>query len=238
MLSCTEIIFVISFFNFEKFLVKPGFPFTQLNQANTQNLEEFFFWHVLQKLLLSSHVIQYAWPMYHKREIIVLSFPVISFVIIIFVLQRFEIKSGFPFYWLALYSDWQYPVHFQSEPHSLTGRDIGWRDVYAAYNHGRDSCLFSVLNHCEGRRVGLSIDFDKIVPQYVSRAVCLGLKVWEIKRENLNMALNNYVKCILYHTGEDPGFSFRGGGGAKDYVPARHYERGTELTFGRGPGPA
>ena len=38
MLSCTEISFVISFFNFEKFLVKPGFPYTQLNRANTQNL--------------------------------------------------------------------------------------------------------------------------------------------------------------------------------------------------------
>ena len=40
MLSCTEISFVISFFNSDKFLVKPGFPFTQLNRANTQNLEE------------------------------------------------------------------------------------------------------------------------------------------------------------------------------------------------------
>ena len=30
-----------------------------------------------------------------------------------------------------------------------------------------------------------------------------------------------------------------GGGGAKDYVPARtHYDRGTELTVGRGSGPA
>ena len=40
MLSCIEISFVISFFNFEKFWVKPGFPFTQLNRANTQNLEK------------------------------------------------------------------------------------------------------------------------------------------------------------------------------------------------------
>ena len=43
MLSCTEITFVISFFNFEKFGVKPGFPFTQLNRANTQNLENINF---------------------------------------------------------------------------------------------------------------------------------------------------------------------------------------------------
>ena len=42
--------------------------------------------------------------MYHyDREILVLSFPVISFVILIFVFLRFEIKSGFPFYWLTLY---------------------------------------------------------------------------------------------------------------------------------------
>ena len=49
--------FAISFFNFEEFWVKPGFPFTQLNRANTQNLENFIFWHVLQKWLLSSHLL-------------------------------------------------------------------------------------------------------------------------------------------------------------------------------------
>ena len=38
MLSCTEISFVISFFNFEKFGVKLGFTFTQLNQATYSNL--------------------------------------------------------------------------------------------------------------------------------------------------------------------------------------------------------
>ena len=43
MLSCTEISFVISFFNFEKFWVKPGFPFTQLNRADAQNLENISF---------------------------------------------------------------------------------------------------------------------------------------------------------------------------------------------------
>ena len=54
-----------------------------------------------------SSVIQYAWPMYHnyEREIIVLSFPVISFVILIFVFQRFEIKSEFfPFFLFTLYT--------------------------------------------------------------------------------------------------------------------------------------
>ena len=40
--------------------------------------------------------------------------------------------------------------------------------------------------------------------------------------------------------GADPGFSFRGGGGGRQKIlcPHAHYERGTELTFGRGPGPA
>ena len=41
---------------------------------------------------------------WYEREIIVLSFPVIRFVILILVFLRFEIKSGFPFYWLALYT--------------------------------------------------------------------------------------------------------------------------------------
>ena len=38
----------------------------------------------------------------YEREIIVLPFPVISVVILIFVFQIFEIKSGFHFYWLTL----------------------------------------------------------------------------------------------------------------------------------------
>ena len=104
MLSCTEIIFVISFFNFEKFLVKPGLSFTKLNRANTQNLEKMNFdmfykndwWAVICYSICMTNVS-------YEREIIVLSFPAISFVILIFVFQIFEIKSGFPFYWLTLY---------------------------------------------------------------------------------------------------------------------------------------
>ena len=38
--------------------------------------------------------------------------------------------------------------------------------------------------------------------------------------------------------GADPGFSFRGGGHKKIMCPHAHCERGTELTFGRCPGPA
>ena len=104
MLSCSEISFVISFFNFEKFWVKPEFPFTQLNRANTQNLEKFNFdmfykydcWAVICYPLCMTNVS-------YETEIIILSFPVISFVIHIFVFQIFEFKSGFPFYWLTLY---------------------------------------------------------------------------------------------------------------------------------------
>ena len=104
MLSCTEISSVISFFSFEKFWVKPGLPSTQLNLANTQNLEKInfdmfyknYYWAVICYPICVTNVS-------YKREVIVLSFPVISFVILIFVFLRFDIESGFPFYWLTLY---------------------------------------------------------------------------------------------------------------------------------------
>ena len=44
-------------FNFEKFGVKPGFPFTQPNQATYSKLGKVIFLHVLQKGLLSSHLL-------------------------------------------------------------------------------------------------------------------------------------------------------------------------------------
>ena len=105
MLSGSDIIFVTSLFNFKKFCVKQGFPFTQLNRANTQNLEKVNFdmfykndcWAVICYPICGTNVS-------YEREIIVLSFSVISFVILIVVFQRFNIKSGFPFYWLTLYS--------------------------------------------------------------------------------------------------------------------------------------
>ena len=104
MLSCTEISFVISFFNFEKFWVKPGLSFTKLNRANTQNLEKMNFdmfykndwWAVICYPICVTNIS-------YERKIIVLPFPVISFVTLIFVFQIFEIKSGFPFHWLTLY---------------------------------------------------------------------------------------------------------------------------------------
>ena len=107
MLSCTEISVVISFFKFEKFWVKPGFPFTQLNRANAQSLEKLNFdmfykndcWTVICYPICVTNLS-------YDREIIVLSFPVIGFVILICVFLRFEIQSGFPFYWLTLYSTW------------------------------------------------------------------------------------------------------------------------------------
>ena len=46
-----------------------------------------------------SSVIQYAWPMCHnKRGIIILLFPDISFVILLFIFQGFLNKPGFPFF--------------------------------------------------------------------------------------------------------------------------------------------
>ena len=103
MLSCTEISFVISlfFFNFEKFGVKPWFPFTQLNRANTQNLEKINVDMFYKDWLLSSHLLSNMRDqcIIYERKIIVLSFPVIySFVILILVSQRFETKSGFLFF--------------------------------------------------------------------------------------------------------------------------------------------
>ena len=57
------------FFNFEKFGVKPGFPFTQLNQATTQNLEKRNFDMFYKNYCWAgSSVIQYAWPMCHMKE--------------------------------------------------------------------------------------------------------------------------------------------------------------------------
>ena len=106
MLSCSEISSVMSFFSFEKFWVKSGLPSTQLNRANTQNLEKINFdmfyrndcWAVICYPICVTNVS-------YEREIIVLSGPVIRFVILIFVFLRFEIKSGFPFYWLTLYRE-------------------------------------------------------------------------------------------------------------------------------------
>ena len=91
MLSCTAISFVISFSNFEKFGVKPGFLFTQLNQATYSKLEE-------KKVILTcftkiiaelSSVIQICMTnVSYKRRIIVLSFPDISFVILLFIFSE------------------------------------------------------------------------------------------------------------------------------------------------------
>ena len=84
--------------------VKPGLPFTKLNRIYTQNLEKINFdmfyknycWAVICYPICVTNVS-------YERKIIVLPFPVISFVILIFVFQIFEIKSGFPFYCLTLY---------------------------------------------------------------------------------------------------------------------------------------
>ena len=97
MLWCTEISFVISFFNFEKIGVKPGFPFMQLNQATYSKLGKKSNFDMFYKNDCWA-VICYPICMTNERGIIVLSFPDIRFVILLFVFQRFEIKSGFPFF--------------------------------------------------------------------------------------------------------------------------------------------
>ena len=83
----------------EKFGVKSRFPFTQLNQATSSKLEKSNFdmfykydcWAVICYPICMTN-------RSHERWIILLSFPDISFVILPFVFQRFEIKSGFPFF--------------------------------------------------------------------------------------------------------------------------------------------
>ena len=61
MLLCTEISFVISFFNFEKFGVKPGFPFTQLNHATYSKLgKKVILTCFTKRIAEQSSVIQYA----------------------------------------------------------------------------------------------------------------------------------------------------------------------------------
>ena len=69
MLSCTEICFGISIFNFEKFGVKPGFLCTQLNQATYSKLGKRVILTRFTKIIAEqSSVIQYAWPMCHMKE--------------------------------------------------------------------------------------------------------------------------------------------------------------------------
>ena len=87
--------FVISFFSF---WVKPGFPFTQLNRDNIQNLEKYNFdmfykndcWTVICYPICVTNVS-------YERKIIVLSFPVISFVILISFFRYLKLNLGFLF---------------------------------------------------------------------------------------------------------------------------------------------
>ena len=77
-------------------------PANAIMQHKQRQLGQNQFWHVLQKMIAEqSSVIEMHDQCVIKkfeRRIIVLSFPDISFVILRFVFQRFEIKSGFPFF--------------------------------------------------------------------------------------------------------------------------------------------
>ena len=70
MLSCIEISFATYLFSIvEKFWVKPGFPFTQLNRANTQNLEKKIILTCFTKIIAdqSSSMAKYEWTMYQIK---------------------------------------------------------------------------------------------------------------------------------------------------------------------------
>ena len=110
MLSCTEISFVISFSQFwEIWSQTLGFLLRNSIKPLSQNLEKKVILTCFTKIIAEqSSVIQYAWPMCHnERGIIVLSFSDISFVILLFVFQRSEIKSGFPSssFFVTLYNE-------------------------------------------------------------------------------------------------------------------------------------
>ena len=133
MLSCTEISSVISFFSFEKCWVKPGLPSTQLNLANTQNLEKINFdmfyknycWAVICYPICVTNVS-------YKREVIVLSFPVISFVILIFCFSeiRYWIWVSFLLtHTVYIYKTWMEGTHdipYKIPIFSWLVNQIGW----------------------------------------------------------------------------------------------------------------
>ena len=101
MLSCTEIRFVISFFfsilrNLES---NSGFHLRNSIKLLTQTLEKGDFDMFYKTLLLNSHLLSNMHDQVsYERELIVLSFPDTSFVILLFVFQRFDMKSVFPFF--------------------------------------------------------------------------------------------------------------------------------------------
>ena len=76
-----------------------GFLLRNSIELILKNLEKNIIVTCFTKLLLDIHLLSNMLTNdSYERDIIVLSFPVISFVILIFVFQRFEIKSGFPFF--------------------------------------------------------------------------------------------------------------------------------------------
>ena len=100
MLSCTEISFDISLFsvvrNFES---NRGFLLRNSIELILKTWKKLILTCLKKIIAEQSSVIQICViNVSYERKIIVLSFPVISFVILIFIFQIFEIKSGFPFY--------------------------------------------------------------------------------------------------------------------------------------------
>ena len=111
MLSCTEISFIIFFFQFWEIWsqTRVSFYTTQssylLKTWKKSNFDMFYknyCWAVICYLICMTNVS-------YERGIIVLSFPDISFVILLFICKRFEIKSGFPFFYLThtIYTEYE-----------------------------------------------------------------------------------------------------------------------------------
>ena len=74
-------------------------------------------------------------------------------------------------------------------------------------------------------------------------AMCV--TVGYLKATSFYVSINSLLAIAIdrwafLYAGADPGFSWGGGGGGRKRLCAEHahYERGTELHFGRGPGPA
>ena len=98
MLSCAEISFVISVFNLRNFESNPGFLLRNSIELILKTWKKVILTCLTKIITDQSSVSQKCViNVSYERRIVVLSFPVISFVIRLFFSQRFEIKSGCPF---------------------------------------------------------------------------------------------------------------------------------------------
>ena len=98
MLSWLKSVLLYHFYQFREILSQTRFSFYATQSSHLLKTWKRVILTCFTKMIAEqSSVIQYAWPMCHNERgiIIILSFPDICFVILLFVFQRFEIKSGF-----------------------------------------------------------------------------------------------------------------------------------------------